>query len=158
MNIWENEEDKKDWEKYGLKCAIRRNSITGVLCGYVGVNKKHSFYKKGYNDLVPTFGRMKRNTSIDNIGIINAVCGEYDETVDKAIMALILDAHGGITYASQGNDTYLPKNNWWIGFDCGHLYDKLPFMPIGVDNDIYRDMEYVTNEVNNLAKQLYNIG
>lgn len=57
-----------------------------------------------------------------------------------------------------------PTEVWWFGFDCAHAWDLVPGMEAMMKkvnggfsrpkNDIYRDFEYVQNEVRNLARQL----
>jgi hypothetical protein len=64
-----------------------------------------------------------------------------------------LTVHGGVTYAGhfEGNDT------WWIGFDCAHGGDLLPYI-IGrypeCEYGVYRDLAYVKREVETLACQI----
>lgn len=64
--------------------------------------------------------------------------------------------HGGITAS------FLDSKEWVFGFDCAHAGDLAPGMimmkNLGLDifsnEDVYRDWEYVTNEVKSLADQL----
>lgn len=69
----------------------------------------------------------------------------YEEELD-------IDVHGGLTYGSDGK----------YGFDCAHLGDMSPFSEEQYCYDLiateYRDMEYVTQEVNNMADQFYKRG
>lgn len=68
-----------------------------------------------------------------------------------------VDVHGGLTYDSDNLHMQPETNLWWIGFDCAHsgdlcmLYSYLG--PVDID-DVYRDMEYVENEVKSLIDQL----
>lgn len=133
---WKTEPDKMQWqdEATGLPCLIHRNG-SGALCGYVGVPEGHKAYQKDYDD------------------------------VD-------VDAHGGLTYAGQCADTkdeshgicHLaeqgePQHVWWLGFDCAHSGDICPrydfdrSYPIA-DYESYKTVEYVRNEVTNLARQI----
>lgn len=110
----------------------------GSWCGYVGVPVGHPYYGEDYDDL------------------------------DVVV-------HGGLTYASkcQGDLCHTPEPGesddvWWLGFDCGHAWDKSPGMDatlrkVGVDpvaleaSDFrmaYRTLEYVREETENLAEQL----
>jgi hypothetical protein len=134
---WRTEPDKTQWqdEATGLPCLIVRNGM-GALCGYVGVPAGHPAHGKGYDDL------------------------------------LDIEVHGGLTFAaecSQANeatsvchvpDPGEPDDVWWLGFDCAHLGDQTPASELGLDialfgrPSVYRDYEYVTNEVTNLAAQL----
>jgi hypothetical protein len=36
-----------------------------------------------------------------------------------------VEVHGGVTYANYGRncDTHAGSDEWWLGFDCGHLGD-----------------------------------
>lgn len=48
----------------------------------------------------------------------------YDVVYNK----IPIDCHGGLTYSRQSlfsQETV--KNVWWIGFDCGHCFDKRDF-------------------------------
>lgn len=128
----EGEPDKKQWfnKKYGFPCLIVRNGF-GNLCGYVGVDENHPLYGK---DLY------------ENLG--------YDD----------LEVHGGVTFTDfcgeeqEHGICHLTKGEekaWWIGFDCGHCWD------LSLDTDSYRDPEatyrdiaYVTKQIEGLAKQL----
>lgn len=78
--------------------------------------------------------------------------------------------HGGLTFGSHFlrpdiND----ENLYWIGFDCGHLFDFLPIFMSRLKNDItdhhdlfrrlssecqYRTFDYAMEQVINLAKQM----
>lgn len=134
---WTNEPDKKQWrdEETGFPCLIVRNSV-GALCGYVGVSPEHPLHGK-----------------------------DYDWSMD-------IDVHGGLTFAggcSHGDDPSRgichipgkgePDNIWWFGFDCAHSGDLCPspsltrYSGFGID-DRYRSLNYVTREVQSLAKQL----
>ena len=134
---WQNEPDKikfKD-ELTGYPCLILRTDL-GHLCGYVDVSKDHPFYGGDYNN----FGNIY--------------------------------VHGGITFSRLGHRFYNSEENdskkiWWFGFDCAHCYDFLPGVKAllrQIDNkvrapnedeiEVYRNIEYVTNEVKSLARQL----
>jgi hypothetical protein len=91
-----------------------------------------------------------------------------------------VEAHGGLTYASQcaGHICHVPEPGepddvWWFGFDTGHCWDimpamsarlkqlkvELPSFPPHTGNPLdgitqYRDMNYVRAEVERLAEQL----
>lgn len=138
---WLCEPDKVQWQDpvTGLPCMIKRNRF-GVWCGYVGVTEEH-----------PSFGL------------------DYD-LVD-------VDVHGGLTYVDfcqphkVGEEGHAichvvedGENDrvWWLGFDCGHACDYLPATSVLVrfpshGDETYRDQAFVTNEVQNLARQLKEI-
>jgi len=48
---WEDEPDHAEWVQYisGYKCRIKRNEVTGTLCGYVGIPKEHRFWGVNYD-------------------------------------------------------------------------------------------------------------
>ena len=63
--------------------------------------------------------------------------------------------HGGLTYSN------VSDGRWKIGFDCAHSGDLMPsshlrFLntPLHNNTDIYRNVDYVKNELDNLTKQL----
>lgn len=141
---WQGEPDKKQWldDATGYPCLIVRSShVTGSLCGYVGVPKTHAVYGKDYND------------------------------IDAEV-------HGGLTFAGachkhgseESSICHIVEEGesddvWWLGFDCAHCSDLSPAMRrtmrgIIKENyeehewEIYRDMKYVTDQVEFLAKQL----
>ena len=41
---WETEPDSLDFEADDLRCAMRRNDLLGVWCGYVGVGPEHPLF------------------------------------------------------------------------------------------------------------------
>ena len=129
---WEDEPDEAEWlNEVGYKCRIKRNEITGALCGYVGIPKDHLFWGIGYQG---------HNDDIDSIS---------------------QEVHGGLTYGQEGDDGYwyfgfdtshagdfAPKLvEYWIGtarkdwkfWDCMN----------------YRTWEFVDNEIHWLGKRLW---
>lgn len=141
--VWDDEPDKIIWRDSTTRyiCMVKR-SHHGVWCGYVGVDPTHKLHGKSYQDI--------------------------DEDS--------LDVHGGLTFSEACHhgpmestichvpDPGEPDNVWWFGFDCGHGYDYSPgtksifeshdFDVITGMGEVYRDLEYVTNETVKLAKQL----
>ncbi len=64
-----------------------------------------------------------------------------------------IEVHGGVTYT--GKREFKQQNyiaDYVVGFDCGHDGDLSP--SIKLYEEVYRNIEYVINECNNLAKQL----
>lgn len=136
---WSSEPDRLEFEASGLPCLLRRNDL-GAWCGYVAVPRGHPCHGKSLHDLCH------------------------------------LEAHGGITYghACAGDICHVPKEGapddvWWIGFDCAHAFDLIPWMHAQLKEmkgelfatqepvtwrDQYRDLEYVKNECVELAAQL----
>lgn len=65
-----------------------------------------------------------------------------------------IEVHGGVTYT--GKREFEQQNyiaDYVLGFDCGHAGDLVPGVK-SFHEEMYRDIEYVTNECKNLAKQL----
>lgn len=140
---WMTEPDKRNWiTKAGLDGMIVRNRL-GALCGYVAVPNGHPLYGADYNH-------------IDG-----------------------LRAHGGLTYTDKCADHIChvpepgrPSDVWWLGFDTAHAFDLIPGMmdiykevdrknpglaklrKDSVYADVYKDMGYVTAEVESLAAQV----
>lgn len=71
-----------------------------------------------------------------------------------------LQVHGGITWSEPHFPAYAPDADvsleglWVLGFDCLHSGDKVP--GLGMDGE-YRTVEFVKNELAQLAKQLAEI-
>jgi hypothetical protein len=142
---WDKEPDKKQWqdEATGLACLIVRSSSSGSLCGYVGVPKGHPFYEKEYD-----------NADVDVHGGLT-FAGKCQEVVNEC--------EGICHKAPEGEDDV-----WWLGFDTAHSGDLAPkinafrkskgwpeMMPCSIlGADTYKNLEYVTREVENLAKQV----
>ena len=146
---WLNEPDKKQWldKDTDLPCLIHRSS-SGALCGYVGVDKTHPLFKHEYSGLDIdvhgglTYSEFCQETEDPSFGICHLVSeGEEDE-------------------------------RWWFGFDCGHGGDLMPGFKADMEkiqnnpeypfpkrtwsafDGEYRNIEYVTKEIQSLAKQL----
>lgn len=139
---WQTEPDRVEWEHAGLPCLALRNHH-GNWCGYAAVAPGHPLHGKDYNDA--------------------------DDVV----------VHGGLTYASLCADAIChvpkpgePEDVWWFGFDCAHCGDFTPAMHARLnvregpydhaaavaanrfDVDVYRTLDYVREEVEQLAAQL----
>jgi hypothetical protein len=127
---WQDEPDLQRWVDpvTGLRCLIRRTGYIGHLCGYVKVGRGHPAYRK------------KRGHAVYRLRM-----------------------HGGASFAGQPSTLTYREKGWWIGFDCAHAGDLSPGMesllarlqfPSARPPDVYRDIEYVTNQVRYLAAQL----
>lgn len=68
-----------------------------------------------------------------------------------------VSVHGGVTYNNYWK--YDIEDFWVIGFDAGHFGDLVPLLEIGLNSEsnIYRDMQYITNECNSMAEQISKI-
>ena len=142
----DNEPDKAQWidETTSLDCLIVRNEL-GTLCGYVGVPPSHKEYGLNYNE---------------------SEADGYDDFY----------VHGGLTFSDfcdpsenekesicHTGDVANPKV-WWFGFDCNQLRDLAPNNIYSFPNDarisqddIYRNFDYVKDQVTKLAYSLANI-
>jgi hypothetical protein len=136
---WETEPDKLDWvhEPTRYKCKIRRHHYSLHLNGYVGIPYGHVWYGQNYND-----------TTLPEPGV-----------------------HGGVTFTGRMLETK-GRAVWWVGFDCGHASDMSPGVVMQLLNTKYedtatlhlfdkyteyRDIDYVRNQCNTLAENLYRL-
>lgn len=142
---WQDEVDRFEWRhESGLPCLIKRSPTSGSWCGYVGLPPGHKFYGQNY------------------------------DSVDAEVRV-----HGGLTYSAfcDGDEgegiCHVPLEGeasevFWLGFDCSHAFDLAPAIEATLGryslsanflgNSVYRDISYITNETNNLATQLKNLG
>jgi len=126
-NPWETEPDFLEFvdESTGYRCFIRRHLELKHLCGYVELPEKHKLY------------------------------GSFSEENFYNI-----EVHGGVTYTGRREFEQLNYiADYVLGFDCGHAGDLSPyFLTRGMSQaawyETYKDIDYVTNECKNLAKQL----
>lgn len=84
-----------------------------------------------------------------------------------------LEAHHGVNYADKCSGDVchvpapgMPDDVWWLGFDCGHVFDLSPgsnayFATLGLKprikgpfREVYRELPYVHRVVEHLAEQL----
>lgn len=131
---WDDEPDKVQWKtRAGLPGLVVRNYM-GVWCGYAGVPQGHSLYEVDYRNCEGSF-----------------------------------DVHGGLTYSAHCMedgpichipDPGEPDDVWWLGFDCAHAGDLVPRHLLHgwwVEDDHYRDLAHVQEEVESLARQLVEV-
>lgn len=150
---WDNEPDKKQWldPKTKLPCLIVRNH-SGALCGYVGVSKDHRCFGKHYDEV---------SDDIDANVHGGLTFSDKCHTGSEALICHTVE---------EGED----GNVWWLGFDCAHAFDLMPiqrfldklvgqskkdyFKELQRDDlfipDTYKDIAYVTQQCQSLAKQL----
>lgn len=162
---WDDEPDKMSWTDptTGLPCLIVRNG-GGALCGYVGVNPDHPWHGVDYGGHI-----VEGCESIRREGY----CWEDGHSPESTIRV-----HGGLTFASgcrHGEDESVgichipdpgqPADVWWFGFDCAHYMDVSPahlrrYREAGIgqlSDEVYRDVGYVREQVEGLAKQLVEV-
>ncbi len=136
---WQNEPDKKQWQDKatGYPCLIVRNQM-GALCGYVGVTVDH-----------PHFGQDYEKPDVEVHGGLT-----FADTCQPDA-----DESRHICHKVEGDDRV-----WWFGFDCAHYRDFIPGMGslrrgvglkcFGDSPETYKNLDYVTREVESLARQL----
>ena len=140
---WETEEDHYFFtdQKTGYKCYILRGH-TGALNGYVRLPVNHPWHNKRYtNWLRPNYRK-------------------YVVSPESKIKV-----HGGLTFSGRpmcvaptGEPIRYRLRGWWYGFDCSHATDLIPkFSNQFNHHAVYRNVEYVKNEVISLAWQLYSL-
>lgn len=150
---WQDEPDKIQWtdEATGLPCLAVRNE-GGAWCGYVGMTKGHPWYEANPFEIDLPHG-----------------------------------VHGGLNFATFCQDTGdesqgichipgpgEPDHVYWLGFDCGHAWDKKPGndallrrvaphleemrqeLSVGILAETYRDLAYVQDQCRHLAHQIHN--
>lgn len=137
---WNNEPDVLEMDGKGCHMIVLRSPLLGNLNGYVGVNINHPLFLKDMN-----------HKSMNDIWV-----------------------HGGITFTGKGGEIpHAPfkKNYWYIGFDTAHAMDLVPSMvamrqsvpelnelkidlPDFFNQEKYRDLNYVSDQVNQLAVQV----
>jgi hypothetical protein len=133
---WCQEPDYRCWfdAETHYACVARRN-VFGAWCGYVGLDWRHPLY----------------------------------ETEIGSEEFKYIDVHGTVQFAdwdkTEDVNFYPAERNWYVGFDCMQDDDLCP----AFQNDtlrpskrkssktpimVYRDMNYVLDQIELLAKQL----
>lgn len=168
---WLTEPNELEWtdDATGYPCRMVRNSM-GAWCGYVGIPEGHPWFGKKYNDPVKVSKAvLERPLDVDKVGVFNLFLGDVDMEERTIAIALAVDVHGGLNFAEEDDD------RWWFGFDCGHAFDLSPGLRVSIeearkafgfpdgladqltrafDNQVYRDLPYVKEQVTSLAAQL----
>ena len=95
------------------------------------------------------------NACIRRHGYVGHLCG-YVEVPDGLDVDIDeINCHGGITFNDHWSE--LPTDGYYIGFDCMHLGDRDPISApewMLESNNIYKDSEFVLNEIKHIIKQL----
>jgi hypothetical protein len=138
---WQSEIDKRQWldPATGLPCIIRRASVTGAWCGYVGVPPAH-----------PLHGMAYEHASVDVHGGLT-----YSDACQP-------EAEHGICHIPEPGE---PDDVWWFGFDFSHAFDLSPAMAVHYarineslrppwPKDRYTTRAEAETEVTRLAAQL----
>jgi hypothetical protein len=128
---WDQEPDRIEWRaRAGLPCLIVRSPSVGVLCGYVGLPPGHRYHG------------------------VDAEAVDVEVPVDLCYSAPCRGAICHVPAPGKAEDV------WWIGFDCAHAHDLMPFVAerFAGHGLVYRDVAHVTALVNALAEQLAGVG
>lgn len=88
---------------------------------------------------------IKRNKHTGHLNGYITVSPDHILLKEDLQWSSALDVHGGVTY----------QNGNTVGFDCAHHMDYSPLSPYNSSDSVYRNVEFVTNELNDLAEQFY---
>lgn len=169
---WQSEPDKRQWQTAaGLPGLVVRNQF-GALCGYVGVPRTHPLHSVDYNaesTALDAALERRKEQPIGEVPAMSVLAAMLFGVEPKATPETVFQVHGGLTFSDgcQPNgichepDAGEDDRVWWFGFDCGHCDDLCPgmdarFPSLLLDDGrrAYRDIAYVTAEVESLARQL----
>jgi len=159
-----------DWiTKAGLRAVVivglHPEGTHRARCGYVGVPKESSFYGKDYNEQLDCISQDSANTSTlgDKSPILafTAACGSDEEFESiRRSLDIVINCHGGLTYAG-GNGKYPVESDLhWFGFDCSHYDDAHIELSefdkqYGFANEgTVRTLEYCQEQCESIADQL----
>lgn len=120
-----------NWETFyynGYRCLIRRNMMSGTLCGYVGLGPGHKYYDKPYDDIpIECHGGLTFADKIPETGdgcfYIGFNCCHYNDVMPFMAMHL--------------NDSY------------SKILESEEYVS-------YKDVEYVRTQVKQIVDQLVN--
>lgn len=107
-------------------------------------NRK-SFKYKGFDALILRVA----------LGYSGHLCGYVQIPKDHKLYAMHYDeieqmhgynvpAHHGLTFSGKIKGE---GDGYWIGFDCAHINDHTPHSDFSIPGTIYRDMDYVENNI-----------
>jgi len=155
----------------GYKCVVIFTGM-GTRCGYVAVLPGHPLFGVPYDHDLKSAELLQelKGSTIGKRGIIEAFMWDRESTR----LSTIINVHGSLTYSSSTTTGRYPTlhvdEEWYFGFDCGHLGDgkdpRLVEKYFGQDRDgssahwnfldsgPCRSKEYVEQECRNLADQL----
>lgn len=169
---WEDEPNYEEGTTaVGLPYNIVRQNTMKHLCGYVGVPKSHPLYGVDYMDSHPSLEAMmtaKDGNSLEqeiNSNPMTTLLGMLDGWPASPIHAF--EVHGTVTYSGWG-DQEEGSDYWYFGFDCAHLHDLVPgyfdsdshiapLAPQLFADSVYRDIDYVRRQCEQLAMQLIQV-
>ena len=157
---WENEPDRVAWTDAttGYACLILRQR-NGALAGYVAIGSSHPLWCYERDAIPPELG-ITPHRGLDYA----ALCDQY-EAPEVRICHV---GHGQraqqTTPLSADSDAAGHADAWWFGFTCDKVGDLLPKGNSRNDKNRedgprhYRDMNYVADQVVQLAGKLSALG
>lgn len=159
--FWKEPDSFREERDGGYVLAARRG-LGKAWCGYVGVPAGHSLHSKGYDSLVRISKEKFNSLKVGKKGPISVLIGALSDPSEGTRLDLILDVHGGVTWAADHVPGKESDGLWWFGFDCHHYGDLSPYDAFqwAVDGNlidqgaVYRDLNYVKAELENLLTQL----
>lgn len=148
-------------------CAIVTEHRMGHLCGYVGVPPHHPWYGKDYDSIEArvhgglTYGEHEQPGHAANVAALEGRAEKY-ANLPALPGRPLSDGRPNIwqrqldAAKKDSGDHHYPYNTgqdvWWVGFDCAHLGDLVPGLNPS-SGDVYRDEEYVRQEIKGLVSQ-----
>lgn len=130
-------------------------------CGYVEVPKDSILYGKDYDEQLDCITQCAADSA--QIGdkspllLFTAACNSDDEhNKVRRSLDIIIDCHGGLTFAGRLKPEFAPENTWWFGFDCAHAGDgKITYNKYERDFGYpVRSLEFCKLECEKIAAQL----
>lgn len=162
---WQTEPDRVELEFEGYPCLVIRNPSVGNLCGYVGIPEGHPLFGEHYD--IPdvevhgglTYGdegmgeehdhqpyykpmRDKNGKRLYWYGFDCAHSGDYCPGTYESMLEHYTNLH-----LPQTNDHYLNARDLARQSQHVKMFEQK-------DYETYRDVAYVTSEIESLAKQL----
>ena len=174
---WESEPDLEVFESHGYRCVISRNKSLKSLNGYVGIPATHPLFgteTAEHNECLALLKARRLNSppmEHEGIYVMLGMLVGSDDVLSTPSGAFIV--HGGLSYSNMKcPPDFQDDNLWYFGFDCGHAWDFQPGMaellfrlsdPLYMEEmeesagQVYRNMDYVRDEVMSLADQLHSL-
>jgi hypothetical protein len=151
---------EKDWTtQAGLRAVV---VVHRHRCGYVEVLANHPGFGKTYDEQLDCITQEQAASVCigqkSSILLLTASCSADNENAIRRSLDIIIDVHGGLTYAGAGidSDYPVPSKGWWFGFDCAHYGDAPVEDPEGWyrGKGIIRSLEFCEAQCESMAEQL----
>jgi hypothetical protein len=111
-------------EKTGEANGLRYEVVArdeGYRCGYVRIPKGHVLVGIGYSEDAP--GVTQEDVAEEPIGKRGIISLVLSSASDGVRLDVLFGVHGSLTFAGPRYN----KDDWWLGFDCGHYGDGRDF-------------------------------